>query len=100
MTINPKVFLIAAKKLGVATSASGTIVNCCCDAIDHEYNSSKNYITFSHNLEEKKFFSEWFKPKECISPYWWTNPAISIRDQQARLLALLFTYHIAKDELK
>lgn len=62
---------------------------CCCDAL---YNADYENIR-----KTKRDFADMFK--DVTTTYWWANPFCTDEDQEARKLALLFMYEIAKEGL-
>lgn len=66
----------------------------CCDAIICG-------ADFDLRCEALRNFERWFCPEflyDALWEFWWANPTKTDEDQEARRLALLFMYHITKDE--
>ena len=106
--INPDLFLESAKRLVTENEANAlenyrlekeytALRSCCCDAIDE----ASLYLNTGYNefFDNLNFFKNLFEPADN-NLYWWQNPEKTDEDQEARRLALLFAYEIAKEEAK
>jgi len=91
--MNPQIFKEAARKVAEMER------HACCPAIGGQF----------ENEAEKIMFEILFKPASCGSFYWndlgsqFFSQFDSVRDERnrsCRVLALLFCYEIAKDEIK
>ena len=94
--MKPEIYLEAAKRIinrsermKLLDSANSRHNICCCDAI---FNAA-----LGDSGQAKRDFADVFRSAACT--YWWANPFLSDEDQEARRLALLFMYWIAKDGL-
>lgn len=88
-------FKQAAAKINLNPSKVESGALCCCEALRVLWAGSLEGIL--RQEQAITFLTLYFKPKNT-KLFWWDNPLISSRHQQARVLALLLAAEIAKSE--
>lgn len=89
--LDPIVFLKASQILKTQTIA---LENCCCNALDKITGDSWLFTKGSPYIQ---YFLKLYTDGGP-GDYLWENPNRTKKDQEARRLALLFAYEIAKEE--